>query len=290
MIVVEIGTKLDVLPNMWIIDSGVTNYMMYDFNDFINFTQPRLTNIANDSRVIYLVIGAITISLSPTLSLSHTLLVPSLSNKLKLVGQATKEEIIGHGTKKEGLYYIDDFSIGRVNHMQHFSSVKHRQILLWHCRLGHSPFNYLKHLLLDLFFGLHDSNLKCDSCILAKSHCVFYPSNSNKSDTLFALINFDLRFEFSTLTMEENTLIKNFIITFKLMTLFMKLHVLKHHNKMVSLKERNDIFWRLLKFFLLALICHVILGWCGCYCSISIESNSFLGVQIQDTTSSALHA
>ncbi|RDX68271.1 hypothetical protein CR513_52762, partial [Mucuna pruriens] len=75
----------------WIINFGATNYMMYDSNDFINFTQPRRTNIANAKGVTYPIIGAGIVALSPTLSLSHTSLVPSLSNKFMLVGQATEE-------------------------------------------------------------------------------------------------------------------------------------------------------------------------------------------------------
>ncbi|RDX68270.1 hypothetical protein CR513_52761, partial [Mucuna pruriens] len=87
---------------------------------------------------------------------------------------------------------MDDYCMGRVSHMQHSSSVKHKHILLWHRRLGHPSFNYLKHFLLDLFSSLHDSNLKYDTCILAKNHRVSYPSNSNKSNTPFAFIHFDV--------------------------------------------------------------------------------------------------
>ena len=70
--------------------------------------------------------------LSPTLPLSNTLLVPSLSLKLLTVSQVTKDlncavliyptfcliqeiltkEIIGSGTKRRGLYYMEDFSVG----------------------------------------------------------------------------------------------------------------------------------------------------------------------------------
>ncbi|KAK2427698.1 hypothetical protein QL285_026261 [Trifolium repens] len=68
--------------NGWIIDSGATNHMTFDPNEFIKITPPRRTCVANANGVIYLVTGAGTVSLSPSLSLSNTLLVPSLSNKL----------------------------------------------------------------------------------------------------------------------------------------------------------------------------------------------------------------
>lgn len=94
--------------------------------------------------------------------------------------------------KKGVYYYVDDFNMGRANHMQHSVGAKHKQNLLCHCRLGHPSFNYLRHLLPNLFSGLHVSELKCDTCILGKSHRVSYPSSLNKSDTLFALIHSDV--------------------------------------------------------------------------------------------------
>ena len=84
-------------------------------------------------------------AVSPSLSLSNTLLVPSLSNKLMSVRQVTEElncvtlmyptfcllqdiltkEIIGRGSKNGGLYYMDDFSSGQAHHMHH-ASIKER--------------------------------------------------------------------------------------------------------------------------------------------------------------------
>ncbi|KAF8377230.1 hypothetical protein HHK36_030604 [Tetracentron sinense] len=75
----------------WIVDSGATDHMTFDSNDFVSTTQLQRTNIANANGVTYPVIGAGTVALSPSLSLSNTLLVPSLSNKLMSVGQATEE-------------------------------------------------------------------------------------------------------------------------------------------------------------------------------------------------------
>ncbi|CAL9016092.1 unnamed protein product, partial [Prunus brigantina] len=66
----------------WIIDSGATDHMTFDPDDFLNTTQPRRTCIANANGVTYPVTGAGTVELSSSLSLSNTLLVPSLSNKL----------------------------------------------------------------------------------------------------------------------------------------------------------------------------------------------------------------
>ena len=83
-------------------------------------------------------------TLSPSLTLSNTILVPSLSHKLLSISQVTTDlncivliyptfcllqdiltkEIIGRGTKRGGLYCMDDFSVGRVHHMHHPSGTK----------------------------------------------------------------------------------------------------------------------------------------------------------------------
>lgn len=106
--------------NGWILDSGATDHMTNDPTDLISTTHPQRANIANANGVTYPVTGAGTVSLSKSLLLSNTLLVPSLSSKLLSVGQATEDlnccaliypkfcllqniltkEIIGRGTKK----------------------------------------------------------------------------------------------------------------------------------------------------------------------------------------------
>jgi hypothetical protein len=196
----------------WIIDSGATDYMTFDPNDFSNTTQPRRTCIANANGDTYPVTVARTVSLSPSLVLTHTLLVPSLSNKLMSVSQVTEElncvvliystfcllqnvlskEIIGRGTKRGGLYYLDDFSSGKANHTYHQTSSHERQIWLWHRRLGHPSFGYLRHLLPSLFSRLQNVDFKCDTCIKAKSQRVSYPVSLNKTNTPFALIHSDV--------------------------------------------------------------------------------------------------
>uniref|UniRef100_A0A2N9HDA0 Reverse transcriptase Ty1/copia-type domain-containing protein n=1 Tax=Fagus sylvatica TaxID=28930 RepID=A0A2N9HDA0_FAGSY len=78
----------------WILDSGATDHMTFDSNDFSHATPPRRSHVANANGVTYPVTGAGTVTLSPSLSLSHTLLVPSLSNKL--MSDILNKEIIGH--------------------------------------------------------------------------------------------------------------------------------------------------------------------------------------------------
>ena len=193
----------------WIIDSRATDHMTFDPNDFSNTTPPRRTCIANANGATYLVTGAGTVPLSPSLSLAHTLLVPSLSNKLMSVSQVTKElncvvliystfcllsdivskEIIGRGTKRGGLYYLDDFSPGKAHHTHHQTSSHERQIWLWHRHLGHPSFGYLRHLFPSLFSHLQNGDFKCDTCIKAKSQRVSNPVSLNKTNIPFSLIH-----------------------------------------------------------------------------------------------------
>ena len=105
--------------------------------------------------------------------------MPSLSHKLLPVSQITKElncavliyptfcliqniltkEIIGRGTKRGGLYYMEDFGIGRANHVSSTNDRNKANIWLWHRRLGHPSFGYLKHIFPTLFSGLSDLDL-----------------------------------------------------------------------------------------------------------------------------------
>ncbi|KAI5312062.1 hypothetical protein L3X38_041235 [Prunus dulcis] len=59
------------------------------------------------------------------------------------------KEILGHGTKRGGLYYVDDFSPSVANSVTHLFDSKQKQIWLWHRRLGHPSFSYMKHLIPD---------------------------------------------------------------------------------------------------------------------------------------------
>lgn len=63
---------------------------------------------------------------------------------------------------------------------------------MWHRRLGHASFGYLKKLLPSLFNNIPYSSLKCNVCTLAKSHRASYPSSFNKRTVPFELVLFDI--------------------------------------------------------------------------------------------------
>ena len=125
--------------------------MTFDPRDLREQCPPKRSRIANANGVTYPVTGAGRVALTPSFSLSNTLLVPSLTNKLLSVGQATEElnycvlmypnfclfqdiltkKIIGRGTKRGGLYCMDDCSMGMANNVKH-TNINEHQIWLWH--------------------------------------------------------------------------------------------------------------------------------------------------------------
>ena len=74
-----------------IIDSGASDHMTFDPQDLKAKCPPKHFKIANANGVTYPVTGAGKVALTPSFSLSNTILVSSLTNKLLSVGHATKE-------------------------------------------------------------------------------------------------------------------------------------------------------------------------------------------------------
>ena len=205
-----VTSSCDVDCGAWLLDSGATDHMTIVATDFTTTSPPRRTSVANANGVVSPVTGAGSVYLSPSLQLSNTLLVPSLSHKLLSVSQVTTElncvvliyptfcllrdiltkEIIGRGTKRGGLYYMEDVSMGHAHCIQ--SDGRERQIWLWHRRLGHPNFAYLKHLVPSLFSNTVVSDFKCNTGILAKSHRTSYPLSMNQSTISFALVHSDV--------------------------------------------------------------------------------------------------
>ena len=75
-----LGSNQEASCNDWILDFGATNHMTFDVTDFSQQSPPRQTSIANANGDISSVPGPGIVMISLALSLSHTLLVPSLSH------------------------------------------------------------------------------------------------------------------------------------------------------------------------------------------------------------------
>ena len=186
--------------------------MTYNKSLFQYMTPSNKTSVVTADGASNPVTGAGSIAFTPNLSLHNTLLMSSLSNRLLSVSQVTKQldccvlmystfcllydvhkkEIIGRGTKRYGLYYIDDVTPGKFLQTCSDTSEKIKKIMLWHNRLGNVSFCYLKIVVPSLFNGVKLFYLKCKSCILAKSHWIFYPPNMNKRENHFDLVHFDI--------------------------------------------------------------------------------------------------
>uniref|UniRef100_A0A2N9FXX4 Integrase catalytic domain-containing protein n=1 Tax=Fagus sylvatica TaxID=28930 RepID=A0A2N9FXX4_FAGSY len=153
----------------WIIDSGATDHMTFDPNDFSNTTQPRRTCIANANGATYPVTGAGT--------------VPLMFSARRLLGVVLR-----------GGDYTTWMTSAQAEQITRTIKpvAKNGRVWLWHRRLGHPSFGYLRHLLPSLFSRLQNVDFKCDTCIKAKSQRVSYPVSLNKTDIPFALIHSDV--------------------------------------------------------------------------------------------------
>ncbi|XP_073262876.1 uncharacterized protein [Populus alba] len=100
-----------------------------------------------------------------------------LTENINLDSDIQTRKTIGYGNRRGKLYYLDltpascHQDSGRDKVAQAFSmnksaanfeSTTNSEIWLWHKRLGHSSFGYLKKLMLKLFAQLPDTEFKCD--------------------------------------------------------------------------------------------------------------------------------
>ena len=151
------------------------------------------------------------IILSNTLTLDTVLVVPSLEYNLLSISQITStlacnvtfwpsfcvfqdiltRKILGYGVRRGKLYYLELPENGgsKINQANQTTSKDKARtsIWLWHRRLGHLSFVYLKKLQPQLFSGLNDREFHCDTCELAKGHRISYSPSLNKVQNLLKL-------------------------------------------------------------------------------------------------------
>ncbi|KAJ9556676.1 hypothetical protein OSB04_011290, partial [Centaurea solstitialis] len=143
------------------------------------------------------------------MKLKNCLYIPALSSKLLSISQVTKElncvvlmyptfcilqdiltrEIIGRGTERGGLYYVDE--VTHQGHAMLAHGTADRQLWLWHRRLGHPSFGYLKMLFPSLFLN-KSTCIKCETCVLAKNHRVSFNSSNTRVNSVFSLVHSDV--------------------------------------------------------------------------------------------------
>ncbi|KAL6316670.1 hypothetical protein AAG906_019583 [Vitis piasezkii] len=202
----------------WIIDFGATDHMTFDSRQVspLRPSSQKIVFTANGNTTP--VIGEGSLTLTDTLNLDFVLVVLSLYYNLLLVSQITAtlscivifwpefcvikdiqtRQTIGCGIKWGKLYYLD-LQTKDSNKLQQAlmadgseGEKKKSEIWLWHRRLGHASFGYLKKLFPSLFAKSDISGFRCDICELAKSHRVSFPLILNKSPFPFMVIHYDV--------------------------------------------------------------------------------------------------
>ena len=202
--------------NPWIIDSGASDHMTCLSNLFHTYdpcSGHEKIRIADGSFAP--IAGKGSIFLSPTLCLKSVLHVPKLACNLLSVSKLSQDsnccvsffdshcvfqehpsgKTIGSAKMKDGLYYFvdEDFENKQAHGYSSVSSTSVLdQIIIWHNRLGHPSFAYLKKMLPQLFNNIESSQIVCEHCILAKSHKSSYPSKHYVPSKPFSLIHSDV--------------------------------------------------------------------------------------------------
>ena len=197
----------------WIIDTGASDHMTRDFSQLKSVLPSSHSVISTTNGSTSPITGEGSVILSNTLTLDTVLVVPSLEYNIFSVSQITStlaytvtfwpsfcvfqdiltRKILGYGVRRSKLYYLElpengGSKISQAN--QTSSKDKARAtIWLWHRRLGHLSFGYLKKLQPQLFSGLNDREFHCDTCELDKSHRISYSPSLNKSSEPFEVIH-----------------------------------------------------------------------------------------------------
>ena len=196
----------------WIIDTGASDHMTRDSSKLKSVLPFSQSVISTTNGSTSLITGEGYVILSNTLTLDTVLVVPSLEYNLLYVSQITStlaytvtfwpsfcvfqdiltQKILGYGVRRGKLYYLELTENGgsKISQANQTSSKDKARatIWLWHCRLGHLSFGYLKKLQPQLFSGLNDREFHCDTCEMAKSHCISYSLSLNKSSEPFEVI------------------------------------------------------------------------------------------------------
>ena len=201
----------------WIIDSGATDHMTFDSRQVSPLKYSSQNSVFTTNGTSIPIIGEGSLSLTNTFNLESVLVVPSLNCNILSVSQITTtlfcvvifwpkfcvfKDIrtrltIGCGVRRGKLYYLDLVSKNSDELRQALKiggseKKKKSEIWLWHRRLGHSSFGYMKKLFPSLFANFDVSSFKCDVCKLAKSHRALFPLTLTKSLILFMIIHSDV--------------------------------------------------------------------------------------------------
>ena len=203
----------------WMVDSGASNHMTGDRSLFTSYSPCnsfQTVRIANGTCTKVVGTGII------CLSNKSVLCVPDLDCNLILVSSLNRDlncetkflakscvfqdfssgKTIGSDDFHASLYVLDvnTPSIRSVSHQCQLirsltcdsHSNKESEIMMWHFRLGHPNFLYLKILFPSLFINKNPSLFHCEVCQLTKHTQKTYSSRPYKPSQPFSLIHDDI--------------------------------------------------------------------------------------------------
>ncbi|KAG8473962.1 hypothetical protein CXB51_033910 [Gossypium anomalum] len=198
------------ITTSWILDSGASDHMTGNlslFHTYLPCNDHSRIRIADESYSP--VAGMGTVRLTENFSLDKVLHVPNLSYNLLSISKLTKDEKVlvefsalgcvvqeQESGKMIGTTKVDDgLYVWNKNSSQErmaLSTSKEDSIMLWHRRLGHPNFMYLKKLFPLLFLNKKISSLNCEVCQLSKHTRLPYPLKPYVQSQPFSLIHSDL--------------------------------------------------------------------------------------------------
>lgn len=105
---------------------------------------------------------------------------------------ASLKQILALGKAHNGLYLVDNSLISsRTSTPTVFAYINNKlQTEIWHCRLGHLPFDKLKSISHIPCISIPD--VICDICPKARMHRSSFPQSVIKSCTIFEMLHVDL--------------------------------------------------------------------------------------------------
>ncbi|GAU39772.1 hypothetical protein TSUD_220160 [Trifolium subterraneum] len=203
--------------NPWIIDSGASEHMTncsHLFSSYFLSSGSEKVRIADGSYSS--IAGKGNIKISEHITLQSVLHVPKFACNLLSVHKLSKDtncsvlfhssscvfqdqnsgKMIGTAREINGLYYLDENPLGNKK-----ASALHStspplsvsdEVMLWHRRLGHPSFPYLKYLFPEFSKEINSSQLDCEACHLAKDHRVSFSSKPYSASKPFYLFHSDV--------------------------------------------------------------------------------------------------
>lgn len=128
--------------------------------------------------------------------------IPSSSScfQEKALKERITKGMIGNADHQKGLYFFNTtrpryssvYSYGNKSSVVRNDKSRIDLILLWHRRLGHPNFSYLKRFKPHLFNDISVNSLSCETCLFGKQSRAQYPAKGYEESKPFNLVHSDI--------------------------------------------------------------------------------------------------